>query len=694
MFQLKLPFSIIVIFIFLGSCNVKNEPVETNSFEEDPFYRQKDHVLDRTDLQEVVKYQNLRDAETLSSYFTNEDPDIRARAAFAMASVQDSSVLPDLLELLDDAEESVRMDAAFALRQSYGRVKSGLLMDHFNKEESDRVRAMLLTSIGFNGNSKDYDPTMSLSVGETLEYYQALCALYYLEHNNLVLQSGIDKMLEIMESGNHDARETAAYLFYAMRRKSKISGNLGDILRKEIRSCAYDDVAAPYMLAYISGDPLPADTSLYLNWCRNGKDLRARSFALEYMKDYSEYEPIRTELIRHLKSDEYQMALAAAYSISACKYLSDQDLERIKVYCESQDVSFNIIPYMLKALWSSGEENFIYSFLKEIPESDQLAIISAISGPEYLEFNRIESQIDKLLKSDNQQVALSTLEYLCVRLGKERNTRIVGLLSDFLADSEFDRIKSDAILLMAHHMKATFSQDFRKSLLSKYLELFERQEDFQSLAMCLIALGDLQDKTLSPIIESYMASDNEILKCAARGAALIMKGNADPVEVYRNEMRYSPTLEIDWEFLLPFGRFPRFTFQTSKGEIVIEVDSEQAPMNIQNIIEHINSGLMDSICMYRVELNHVTQYGTLGHSEFRVMNEVTRITKTEGTCGVGTWGKDTGSQHLAITQQSRPHNEGLYTVIGKVIKGQDVVRSADRYDMIYKSSVEPDKSQY
>lgn len=689
------PFSFVVLIVIsLVSCNVKNVPVEINSFEGDLFYRQSDHVLERADLQEVVKYQNLRDAETLSSYFTNEDPDIRARAAFAMASVQDSSVLQDLLELLNDADESVRMDAAFALRQSYGRVKPGLLIDNFNNEQSDRVKAMLLTSIGFNGNREDYDPTMSMSVNESLEPYQALCALYYLEHNDLVLQSGIDKMLLLMESGNKELRENAAYLFYAMRKKSKVSENLADILRKEIRSSAYDDVAAPYMLAYISCAPLPADTSLYLNWSRNGEDLRARSFAIDYMKDYSEYGLIRTELITHLKSDEYQMALAAAYGISACKHLSDQDLERIKAYCKSQDVSFNIIPYMLKALWNSGEENFVYSLLKEIPESDQLALISAISGPEYLEFNRIESQIDKLLKSDNQQVALSTLEYLCVRLEKEGNTRIVGLLSGFLSDSEFDRIKSDAILLMAHHMKETFSKEYRKKLLLNYLELFELQEDFQSLAMCLIALGDLQDRSLSPIIESYVASSNEILRHAAQGAVLIMKGNADPVDVYRNEMRYSPTLEIDWGFLLPFGRFPRFTFQTSKGEIIVEVDTEQAPMNIQNIIEHIESGLMDSIYMYRVELNHVTQYGTLGHSEFRVMNEVTRITKTEGTCGVGTWGKDTGSQHLAITQQARPHNEGLYSVIGKVIKGQDVVRSADRYDMIYKSSVEPDKSQY
>ena len=91
-------FSLVVfIVISLGSCNVKNEQGAIKSSEGDLFQRQKDQILNRTDLQEVVKYQNLRDAVTLSSYFTNEDPDIRARAAFAMASVQDSSFFRILL---------------------------------------------------------------------------------------------------------------------------------------------------------------------------------------------------------------------------------------------------------------------------------------------------------------------------------------------------------------------------------------------------------------------------------------------------------------------------------------------------------------------------------------------------------------------------------------------------------------------
>ena len=292
--------------------------------------------------------------------------------------------------------------------------------------------------------------------------------------------------------------------------------------------------------------------------------------------------------------------------------------------------------------------------------------------------------------SNNQQVALNTIEYLCGRLEEEGNMGIIACLSDFLATSPHHRIKSDAILLMAHHMKETFAEAFRRDLFLNYLELFKHLQDDQSLAMCLIVLGDLQDEALRPLMLAYSGNSNIILKSAAEGALSIMSIDPDKrIDVYKNEMLYSPTLTIDWDFLLNYGRFPRLKFQTSKGEIIIEVDTEQAPMNIQNIIAHIEAGLMDSIYMYRVELNHVTQFGTPGHSEFRVLNEVSRITKTEGTCGVGTWGKDTGSQHLAITQQARPHNEGLYSVIGTVIKGQEIVRSADRYDMIFKSTIVP-----
>ncbi len=290
---------------------------------------------------------------------------------------------------------------------------------------------MLLTCIGFNGNLEDYNRVMSLSVSEILEPYQALCALYYLEHHDLVLQSGIDKMLEILRSPNQDTRETAAYLFYAMRRKSKVSDGLADILRKDIKSFSFDDVAAPYFLSYISCSPLASDTSIYLDWCRKGEDLRARSFALDHMKYYSEYPVVRTELIRNLLCPDYQSALAAAYSISECSSFSEEDLGMIKSYTRSPEVSFNIVPYMLNALWRSGEKVYVYTFLEAFPETEQLELISALSGLNDIEFSRIENKVAKLLKSNNQQVALNTLEYLCGRLGEEGNMGIIALFIGF-----------------------------------------------------------------------------------------------------------------------------------------------------------------------------------------------------------------------------------------------------------------------
>ena len=126
-------------------------------------------------------------------------------------------------------------------------------------------------------------------------------------------------------------------------------------------------------------------------------------------------------------------ALAAAYSISECSSFSEKDLEVIKRYTGSLDVSFNIIPYMLNALWRSGEEKYVYSFLEAFPEAKQLELISALSGLKDIEFNRIESDVANLLKSNNQQVALSTLEYLCVQAWGRRVT--CGSLSAFIGFS-------------------------------------------------------------------------------------------------------------------------------------------------------------------------------------------------------------------------------------------------------------------
>lgn len=79
--------------------------------------RPSDGLLQSPQLQAVVDLQVAQDASALTGLLTDADPSIRARAAFALASVIDGAAAPTLLRSLEDSEAAVRRDAAFALGQ-------------------------------------------------------------------------------------------------------------------------------------------------------------------------------------------------------------------------------------------------------------------------------------------------------------------------------------------------------------------------------------------------------------------------------------------------------------------------------------------------------------------------------------------------------------------------------------------------
>ena len=92
--------------------------------------------------------------------------------------------------------------------------------------------------------------------------------------------------------------------------------------------------------------------------------------------------------------------------------------------------------------------------------------------------------------------------------------------------------------------------------------------------------------------------------------------------------------------------------------------------------------------VYRVEPNHVIQAGTPGNHGHRVLAEYNHILKEEHTMGLGDFGKDTGSQHIAITHLMRCHNEGKYTQISRMLSGQQVMNDVDKYGLIKSSRIE------
>ena len=110
--------------------------------------RPSDGLLERKELQEVVAAQSRRDAAALGVFFEDEDPLVRARAAFAAGSVQDPSLTAGLLKLLKDSDVRVRVDAAFALRQTPG-APSTRLCNSLQVKNHREVRSILIKALRF-----------------------------------------------------------------------------------------------------------------------------------------------------------------------------------------------------------------------------------------------------------------------------------------------------------------------------------------------------------------------------------------------------------------------------------------------------------------------------------------------------------------------------------------------------------------
>ncbi|HUP18660.1 MAG TPA: HEAT repeat domain-containing protein, partial [Gemmatimonadota bacterium] len=115
--------------------------------------RPSDGLLVRPDLQALVDLQVRRDGASLAARLDDTDPAVRARAAFALASVQDTSAVPALLDALGDSDSRVRADAAFALGQTADSTAAGELLEALGREPDATVRARLLEAVGKTGGS-------------------------------------------------------------------------------------------------------------------------------------------------------------------------------------------------------------------------------------------------------------------------------------------------------------------------------------------------------------------------------------------------------------------------------------------------------------------------------------------------------------------------------------------------------------
>lgn len=141
------------------------------------------------------------------------------------------------------------------------------------------------------------------------------------------------------------------------------------------------------------------------------------------------------------------------------------------------------------------------------------------------------------------------------------------------------------------------------------------------------------------------------------------------------------------------------TIITNKGEIVIDLAYQEAPITVANFISLAQGnfqtaynkkgeGFYDGLKFHRVIKDFMIQGGDpigngTGGPGYAIVDEITDLQHDRpGTLSMANAGPNTGGSQFFITHNATPHLDGRHAVFGYVINGQDVVNNIEQGDEI------------
>jgi len=139
---------------------------------------------------------------------------------------------------------------------------------------------------------------------------------------------------------------------------------------------------------------------------------------------------------------------------------------------------------------------------------------------------------------------------------------------------------------------------------------------------------------------------------------------------------------------------PQVTFQTSKGNIVLELAEDDAPNTVANFISLAEKGFYDGLTFHRVIADFMVQGGCpqgtgTGGPGYVIADEFSpRLRHTRGVISMANAGPNTGGSQFFITHVPCPHLDGKHAVFGRVTSGLEVVDAVQKGDKIIKVTVD------
>jgi cyclophilin family peptidyl-prolyl cis-trans isomerase/HEAT repeat protein len=202
-------------------------------------------------------------------------------------------------------------------------------------------------------------------------------------------------------------------------------------------------------------------------------------------------------------------------------------------------------------------------------------------------------------------------------------------------------------------------------------------EDIEAYQEICSTLGKIGDKAAIPALRGLLEIRHPAVALSAARALEVLTGTAQHGGLPR---RTAPLYtDMDFRTLESLPDTIPVTLRTSRGTIQLAFFKNAAPFTIlafARLVEHRD--FFRGLTFHRVVPNFVIQGGDprgdgWGGPGFTLRSEFSMLPFETGTVGIASAGKDTEGSQFFITQSPQPHLDGRYTVVGRVVRGQEVV---------------------
>jgi cyclophilin family peptidyl-prolyl cis-trans isomerase len=194
------------------------------------------------------------------------------------------------------------------------------------------------------------------------------------------------------------------------------------------------------------------------------------------------------------------------------------------------------------------------------------------------------------------------------------------------------------------------------------------------------ALAELDAKDAMGELQTWLGSPYSNVRLAAAEALTALSGH--PVVAPPSEGGSPRRAKSQFE------NETKLFVKTIKGDFVITLDVERAPVTVANIVTLAKRGFYKNVTFHRIVPDFVAQGGDPrgdgeGGPGYAIRCEINQHPYTRMAVGMALSGKDTGGSQFFVTTSAQPHLDGRYTAFGDVTSGQEVVDSLLEGDALF-----------